>query len=429
MNLYTDQHQAIEAEVGVIGSVFLNNDIMDNIADWLEPRDFTVTAHEIVWEVMKYYHKHNKPIDFITMVSRLNELDMLELAGGVEYLTQLTDTVPTSLNARHYADIVRSRAYRKRGTEAGMQIMELAKQNDIASDEEYFQQIEKIALSIRPSTNGDMKLLSETRKEYFDYLATKDDFIFTRFKQFDTWMGGIGRGWLYILAGRPSVGKTARVLQMSVGIAEQEAGPVAIWSQEMKRNQLLNRMLAPISGVNGNRIRRKELEPEEIKRITEAYDYLEKLPIHIEDAKNVTIEEVRATARQLKRKYGKIGAIIVDYLTIMKIVQQKGETRSQAVGYVTRTAKQIALEMDCPFIMLAQLSREGAGEPKLEHLRDSGEIEQDADVVEFLWHNPDETHRDGKVIQSIIAKGRDVGVNQFKYLFKGWIQKYEELAK
>src|SRR5690606_24785028 len=219
---------------------------------------------------------------------------------------------------------------------------------------------------------------SQTRKEYFEYLEQKDDFIYTGFKAFDEWMGGIGRGWLYILAGRPSVGKTAKALQMAVGIAQQGAGEVLIWSQEMKRNQLLNRMLSPLSSVNSNRIRRKLIEPWERDKINVAYDTLESLPLHIEDAKNVTIEEVRATARKVKRKHGKLAAIMVDYLTIMKIVQQKGETRSQAVGHVTRTAKQIALELDCPFIMLAQLSRDGKDEPKLEHLRDSGEIEQDA---------------------------------------------------
>jgi replicative DNA helicase len=219
------------------------------------------------------------------------------------------------------------------------------------------------------------------------------------------------------------------MLQMMKGVAEQGAGEVLLWSQEMKRPQLLSRMMAGAANISSGRIRKKELDSSEMNRMNAAYDELEKLPIHIWDARNVTIEEVRATARKFKRKYGKLGAIVVDYLTIMNIPQHKGETRSQAVGYVTRTAKQIALELDCPFIMLAQLSRDGKDEPKLEHLRDSGEIEQDADVVEFLWHNPDETHRDGKVIQSIIAKGRDVGVNQFKYLFKGWVQRYEELAK
>jgi replicative DNA helicase len=227
------------------------------------------------------------------------------------------------------------------------------------------------------------------------------------------------------------------MLQMSVGIAKQQAGDVLIWSQEMNRNQLISRMVATESGVSANLIRKKKLDQASLVKIEAAYDRLNDLPLHVQDSSGVNIEEVRATARQMKRRSGKISAIIVDYLTIMDIPHQKGETRSQAVGKVTRKAKQIAREMDCPFIMLAQMSREGikVGRPKLEHLRDSGEIEQDADVVEFLWHHEDIQKESGipisqgKVVESIIAKGRDVGTNEFQYVFKGWRQIYDELER
>lgn len=428
MSLNLDMLQTIEAEQAVIGAVFLKNEVMDEISDMLQPRDFTTEAHELIWKAMRYQYERNRPNDIVTVVDMLQKYGRLEEIGGVSYLAKLANFSPTAANAKHYAEIVASRALRRRANEIGIQIANMSMDSEIEDDETLCQEIERITESLRPNVSADMKSLAEVRDDYFNFLSVKDDFINSGFPNFDEWMGGIGRGWLYILAGRPSVGKTAKCLQMMRGIAEQNAGHVLMWSQEMKRNQLINRMMAPATGISGNRIRRKEFDQFELDRLHKAYDHLEKLPLHIEDAKNVTIDEVRATARQFKRKYGKLGAIFVDYLTIMKIVQKKGETRSQAVGYVTRTAKQIALELDCPFIMLAQLSREGKDEPKLEHLRDSGEIEQDADVVEFLWHNPDDTHKDGKVIQSIIAKGRDVGVNQFRYLFKGWIQKYEELA-
>lgn len=427
MNLYTSQHQAIEAERSVLGAVLLSPNVMDHVHNLLEPRDFTTLSHELVWKGMKYLYRKNQPIDIITLYNMLVTYKRAEEAGGINYLTELASSVPTASHAVEHAKIVQSRAYRRRGIETGEEIIRLTMEQTFENDEDYFQSVEKLALAIRPQVGGDMKHLSETRDEYMNYLLQKDDFIYTGFRAFDEWMGGVGRGWLYILAGRPSVGKTAKALQMAVNIASQDVGQVLIWSQEMKRNQLLNRMLSPITNINGNRIRKKTLEPVEIQFLMGAYDDLQKLPLHIEDAKNVTIEEVRATARNIQRRHGRLGAIFIDYLTIMKIIQQKGETRSQAVGYVTRTAKQVALELDCPIFMLAQLSREGAGEPKLEHLRDSGEIEQDADVVEFLWHNPDDTHKEGKVIQSVIAKGRDIGVNNFRYVFKGWIQRYEEL--
>ena len=418
--------QYSETESAVLGAVLLNNSVMDDIGEMLEPRDFHYTVHQLIWEAMKYQHSNNKPCDIITLTDILLRYERIEEIGGINYLRKLVDSCPTSSNVMNYAEIVQRRSYRKRAVEAAEKIMKLS-QDDYGDDEQFFSELEKAVLSVRPSDSGTMRSIADSKRDYMTYLDTKDDFIFTGFQKFDEWMGGIGRGWLYILAGRPSVGKTAKMLQMATGIAEQNVGQILIWSQEMKRNQLFNRMLAPMTGIGGNRIRKKELDDRDKKRLSDAFEQLEQMPIHIEDSKNVTIEEVRATARNIKRKYGKIGAIIVDYLTIMNIKQQKGESRSQAVGYVTRTAKSIALELDCPFIMLAQLSRDGKDEPKLEHLRDSGEIEQDADVVEFLWHNPDITNPNGKVIQSVIAKGRDIGVNNFEYLFQGWIQKYTML--
>lgn len=429
MSLNMDLLKSAETETAVLGAVFRDPMVMDNIAEMLTPADFTIVAHELIWKGMIHQYKRSLPIDVITITAMLQQYNRIDDVGGVSYLSKVVSSVPTSVNAKHYADIVRKRSIRRRANEIGQKIAQLAMDDGVEDEEALFHEIERLTEKLRPDSSGDMKSLADARDEYFTFLSIKDDFIFTGFPRFDEWMGGIGRGWLYILAGRPSVGKTAKMLQMMKGIAEQGAGQVLLWSQEMKRPQLLNRMMATVTGISGSRIRQKTLDESEMNRMHTAYDELEKLPIHIWDARNVTIEEVRATARQFKRKHGKIGAIVVDYLTIMNIPQLKGETRSQAVGHVTRTAKQIALELDCPFIMLAQLSRDGKDEPKLEHLRDSGEIEQDADIVEFLWNNPDETHRDGKVIQSIIAKGRDVGINHFKYLFKGWIQRYEELTK
>lgn len=427
MSLSIDLQQAIDAEYAVIGSVLIDNKTMDDLSTMLEARDFSLASNQLIWEGMMYQYRKSAPIDLVTMVEALQKYGRLEEIGGVSRMAEIMSSVPSTDNCRHYAQIVQSQSYRRRGREAAAKIAEYSQDSEL-DDESYFHQVEQAALSVRPATSGEMKKLSETRNEYFEYLEQKDDFIHTGFAAFDEWMGGIGRGWLYILAGRPSVGKTAKALQMGKGIAQQNKGEVLVYSQEMKRNQLFNRMLSPMTMVHSNRIRRKELSEFEKQKLSKAYAELENLPLHIEDAGNVTIEEVRATGRQIKRKYGKIAAIIIDYLTIMKIPQAKGETRSQAVGRVTRTAKQVALELDCPIIMLAQLSRDGAGEPKLEHLRDSGEIEQDADVVEFLWHDPEDNHRDGKVIQSTIAKGRDVGVNQFRYLFEGWIQRYKELS-
>ncbi|GAB7387403.1 replicative DNA helicase [Bacillaceae bacterium] len=401
---------------------------MDELVGILEPRDFVIETHQLLWRAMVYQYERNRPCDYVTISQLLLKYDRTRDIPS-SYLLSLTESVPSTANAKFYAQIVKSNAIRRRAIDAAQRIIQITQDRELEDDEEYLQTIERLIQEVRPGDAGEMKHIREIRQAYMEYLQQKDDFIFTGFQAFDRWMGGIGRGWLYVLAGRPSVGKTAKMLQMAIGIAKQNVGEVLIFSQEMKREQLLNRMIAPMTAIHANRIRRKELSELEMQKIEAAYDELEKLPLHIEDAKNVTIEEVRATARRIKRRYGRLGAIIVDYLTIMKIPQEKGETRAQAIGRVTKAAKQTALELDCPFIMLAQLNRESKKEkePGLEHLKESGDIEQDADVVEFLWHNPEDVHPDGKVVQSIIAKGRDVGTEKFRYLFQGWIQRFKEL--
>lgn len=411
------------AEKAILGSVLLDNTIMDDLTK-LYPTDFTALSNELLWKSYQYLYNRNEPIDLVTVMSLLSRGNKLDDAGGIDYLSKLTSSVPDVSHAKYYLDTIKSSAYRRKVMQAASKLVEAAN-----SDSDDLQgEVDKLFSTLQPEATGGLVSIAEARQEYFEHLDRPDDLIPTGFKRFDEWMGGVGRGWLWVIAGRPSVGKTAKALQLAKGMSEQDKGDILFWSQEMKRPQLISRMIAGESRVHAAKIRRKELDFNEKLRIKEAYDRLEKLPLRVFDAKNVTIEEIRAEARQYKRRYGRIGAIFVDYLTIMKIPQKAGETRSQAVGYVTRTAKQIALELECPFIMLAQLSREGAGKPLMEHLRDSGEIEQDADVIELLWQNPDDVDPGGKVITGDVVKGRDVGVNSFKYLFKGWLQQYEEYS-
>ncbi len=428
MSLNLELHKTHQFEISVLGGVMKSKEAIDEIAHMLNPEDFSVDAHELIWKSVKFLYKKNHPIDPVTVAEILNAGKKLDAVGGISYLFDLVEQVISTKNIAHHAKMVRSRSYRKKAYEAAHRIIELARNDEDTEDNDFIQSIEREIMGIRPDFSGEMKHVSETREQYFKFLSEKEDLIYSGNPQFDEWMGGYGRGWLIVRAGRPSVGKTAKTLQDAVKMGRQNVGEILIWSQEMNRDQLKNRIMPNLTEVNGNRLRKKTIEPYELERIKKGYDDFEKLPIHISDSSGITIEEIRATARQIKRKHGRVGAIIVDYLTIMKINQQKGETRSQAVGYVTRTAKQIAREMDCPFFMLAQLNRAGVGEPNLENLRDSGEIEQDADVVEFLWEDKEDTSPHGTVVQFTIAKGRDLGSNKFRYLFKKWIQKFEELA-
>ncbi|MEF3312571.1 DnaB-like helicase C-terminal domain-containing protein [Paenibacillus sp. GYB004] len=433
-----------DAEQSVLGAILLNPDCLDDIT-FLEPRDFVSVRHQLIFKVMRWLHEKNDPVDIVTITEHFHRRNRVEDMGGVSYLSQLVSAVPTAANVSHYANSVRSQALRRRGTEAGHKIAALQSE-DFDSDEEYFAAAEALIDELRPGKIVEMKSFTDTRQEYFTHLRSKAEKMLSGFEQFDKW-SQMWRGWLYILAGRPSVGKTARSLQLAIGIARQrrevdmimrdmmDAGLVLFFSQEMGEEELTDRMISNLSGVSYNRIINKGGEEgftdDEWQRIERAYAELERLPIRIMDKPGITIEEVRAVARRFKRKYGKIAAIFVDYLQIMDIPQRKGEQRNQAIGRVTAAAKQIARQMNCCFILLSQMTRdsENSEEPKLSHLKESGSIEQDADVVEFLWHDPEDTEQGGKVIQSVFAKGRNVGTNKFRYLFQGWLQRFKELEK
>ncbi|MEK5171800.1 DnaB-like helicase C-terminal domain-containing protein [Heyndrickxia sp. FSL W8-0496] len=420
--------QVDQAEQAVLGGIFLDSNVLDEIV-FLEDRDFINEKHQQIYRVMRWLEEKNKPVDIATvaeMYVQHNKLDQL----SISYLTSLAESCPSTANITYYAEIVRSKALRRRGELVGYQIMQLSRE-DYESDEEYFSAIESKVAELRPQENGKMKSFEDSRKEYFSHLLKKAEYVETGFKQFDEWAHGLWEGWLFVSAGRPSVGKTAMLLQRILGVAKVKKRPVLIWSQEMGRNQLYDRMISNITGLPYGRIKNKNLSTKELARVEDAYNELEELPIFIQDSSGVTIEEVRATAKRFKRKYGRIGMIAVDYLQIMKIPVKKGETRATAIGNVTSTAKQIAREMNCCFMMLSQMTRDSENfkKPTLAHLKESSSIEQDADVVEFLWHDPSDTHQQGKVVQQLIAKGRDTGINEFRLLFRGWKQQFEELPR
>lgn len=426
MTLIGATEYELEAEQSVLGSIFLEPSTIDDIV-FLEDRDFISQRHQQIYRVMKWLDDRNQPID-ITTVAELymqhNKMDEV----SISYLSELAVSCPTASNVVHYAKIVRSRAIRRRGTDVGQKIINLVHE-DFETDDDYFAEIEKLASEIRPEDNGKMQSLKDSRQGYFNHLLKRAEHIPTGFKEYDKWAHGLWRGWLFISAGRPSVGKTAMLLQRVMGVAK--SGPVLIWSQEMDKYQLFDRMISNVTGITYGRIKNKDLKPDELGVIEHWYKELEKLPIFVQDSSGVTIEEVRATARRFKKRYGQIAMIAVDYLQIMKIPQRKNETRAQAIGNVTTTAKQIARDMNCCFMMLSQMTRDSDNvkKPQLSHLKESSSIEQDADVVEFLWHDPADKIPQGKVVQQFFAKGRDIGMNEFKLLFMGWKQKFVELDK
>lgn len=416
-----------DAEQSVLGAIFLDPNVLDDI-HFLEDRDFLDARHQQIFRVIKWLDQRSKPID-ITTVAEMYIQHNRSSELSISYITQLAAGVPTTSNITHYANMVRSKAIRRRGVVVADQIKELIHE-DFDSDEQYFAKVESLITDMRPQDNGKMQNFAETRRSYFEHLRSQNiDYMETKFPKFDGWAHGLWRGWLFVSAGRPSVGKTAMLLQRVMGVAQ--SGPVLIWSQEMDDNDLKDRMISNMTGIPYAAITNKSLTPKQLGFVEEAYNQLEKLPLYIQDSSGVSIDEVRATARRFKRQYGEIAMIAVDYLQIMHIPQKGNETRAQAIGNVTGAAKQIARDMDCCFMMLSQMTRDSENfkKPTLAHLKESSSIEQDADVVEFLWHDQNDMDPQGKVIQQFIAKGRNIGINEFRLLFRGWKQQFVELDK
>ncbi|RFB31986.1 replicative DNA helicase [Brevibacillus sp. VP] len=419
-----DTNVDMMAEQSVLGAVLLKQSVLDKIT-FLEPRDFSIDSHQKLFEVMRYMDSNSIPIDIVTVTTEYLNLNKLADPKFVTYITELAGACPTATNVKHYAKLLKSKAIRRRGKQALNEALLLSEEN-YESDEEYYSAVESVVASLRPSDSGKMQHVKDIREGYFEHLTKEPDTLKTGFIGFDDWAGGVQRGWLYILAGRPSAGKTAKVLQMLLNIASEEKGAVLFWSQEMSSNKIMDRWISSTCEINFKKFLNKQFEQKDIEKVRKTYDYLSKFPIHVQDSAGITIDEVFATAKNFKRRGGKIAAIAVDYLQIMSIPQKNGERRDQAIGRVTTTAKRIARELDCCFIMLSQMTRdsESAVKPQLSHLKESSSIEQDADVVEFLWHDPNDVDTGGKVIQSFIAKGRDTGINDFRLLFKGWIQRF-----
>lgn len=423
----------LEAEQAVLGAIFLDPNSLDKIDD-LEDRDFSLKSHELIIQSMRYLRGKNVPVDIVTVTSHFQKRGRLEEIGSVSYLAQLAGSAPTASNISYYAKIVRSQAHRRRIMELGPKLNKLINK-DFETDEDLFCAVDDIVSEIRPNMVSKMKNFAEMRKDYFEHLKSKAAKILSGMKSQDEW-SEMWLGWLYILAGRPSVGKTAKALQMGCGIAKSNpnAGCVSIYSQEMGYLEVIDRMVSNVAGVNYTRLINKGdaangFTENEWIRINKAYDEIEKLKIFVQDSSGVTIDEIESTTRIMEREHGKVCCIIVDYLQIMGINQKKGESEPAAIGRVTRRAKNLARNKKLVFIMLSQLDRSADNEePKMRHLKGSGSIEQDADVIEVLHHSGE---MDGhvKVIDSIFLKGRNVGLNRFKYRFEFWYQRFVDFVK
>jgi len=420
---------SLEAEMALLGSIMLRPDAMYEVIDFVTHESFYFEKHTRIFETMLELFAKHAPLDILSLSTRLKEKDLLERIGGMAFLTELSSTVPSSANAKHYAELVMKKHMMRRLIEASEQLSHLGF-NEAGDLEEILDQAEKKIFDITERFAGsarfqDLTPLLHEAFERFEKLSSEAHELRgvpTGFKSLDDILGGFQNSDLIILAARPSVGKTALALDIARRTASEYKTPVGIFSLEMSADQLVDRIVAAQSRTDASIIRKGirtqsgTWREDVFKNVRDALDDLSRTPIYIDDQAGNTIMKMRSAARKLKIEKG-LGLLVVDYLQLMSPSSARaGDSTVQQVTEISRSLKHLARELNIPVLALSQLSRAvetRGGKPKLSDLRDSGSIEQDADLVMFI-HAEQEDIRDesGKIKEVqrkelIIAKHRN----------------------
>ncbi len=396
--------QSLEAERALLGAIMLRSDAIHEVSDLLSSDSFYAEKHKTVYRAFVALAASGAPIDLLSVANYLRENNELERAGGASYLADLVNAVPSTANAKHYAEIVQKKSLMRGVIEAAADISEMGYDESRAVEEIVDSAEKRLGEATTNPTMRKFVAIGEELKEAwerFDSLHKSDHEmrgIPTGFPSLDNMLAGFQRSDLIILAARPSMGKTSLALDIARNTAVKHGTPVGIFSLEMSSQQLVDRMLAAEARVDAWKLRTGKISTDaEFENIRNAMEHLSKAPIYIDDqpANNALI--MRSVARRLKRENG-IGLIIVDYLQLMAPTSTRSaDSLVQQVTEISRSLKQLAREIDVPVLALSQLSRaveQRRGRPRLSDLRDSGSIEQDADVVMFI-------HREDKMSESM----------------------------
>lgn len=410
--------QNIDAEMALLGSILLRPDILYDIMDMIKSESFYSERHRTIYDMMLELFNKRQPVDLLSLSSRLKEINKLEVVGGSSYLAELVNIVPSSSNATYYAQIVQKKFLMRRLIEASDHIGGLgyAEEGEL---EEVLDQAEKKLFEVtNTSTHHKFVPLKDELHEAWERLDrlhnSKEEMrgIPTGFKDIDNKLAGFQKADLIILAARPSMGKTSLALDIARQAAVEHNVPVGIFSLEMSSQQLVDRMLAAQANVDAWKLRTGKLTQEQdFASIRESLDKLSKAPIYIDDQPANNIIKMRSVARRLKSEHG-LGMIMVDYLQLMAPTNAKSDNVVQQVTEISRSLKQLARELEVPVLALSQLSRaveQRGGRPRLSDLRDSGSIEQDADVVMFIHREDkykDESERTN-IAEILIEKHRN----------------------
>ncbi|ALS25830.1 replicative DNA helicase [Paenibacillus cisolokensis] len=432
--------QNMEAEQAVLGAVLLQSDALITAMERISSEDFYSVPHQQIFEAMIELAEDNQPIDLVTLTAHLQNRQLLEEVGGVSYLARLVSSVPTAANVDYYAQIVEEKSMLRRLIRTATQIVSngySAAEDVGALLNEAEQRI--LEISNRRSSSGFVSI-RDVLMEVFERV----EFLYSHkggttgipsgFPDLDKMTSGFQRSDLIIVAARPSVGKTAFALNIAQNVGVRAGETVAIFSLEMSAAQLVQRMICAEANVDAGRMRTGFLEGDDWEKLTMAIGSLSEAQIFIDDTPGITVADIRAKCRRLKKERG-LGMIVIDYLQLIQGRGKPGENRQQEVSEISRTLKQIARELEVPVIALSQLSR-GVEQrqdkrPMMSDLRESGSIEQDADIVAFLYRDDyyDKETEKKNIIEIIIAKQRNGPVGTVELVFLKNFNKFVSLDR
>ena len=422
-----------EAEEAVIGAILINPDAYYDVAEFLNGADFYIHRHRWIWETFTRLHEQRTPIDFLTVSEELDQLSQLAEIGGPAYLTTLINNVPTSLHAEAYGRLVEQTATRRRMIEAANKIAKIAYQEDITVDTALDQAENAVFGVSEHRLSTDLQPIQKVLSDYFDQVSDMADRgedvlgVPSGFTHIDRLLGGLQPSDLLIIAGRPGQGKTSFMLSLAKNAARTSKKHIAIFSMEMSNEQVVQRLISQETGIDSQRLRLGKLTEHEWELFTEAVDSFSRTRIFLDDTPAISPTQMRAKCRRLHLEH-RLDLVIVDYLQLMR-GDQYNDNRVQEVSNISRNLKVLARELNVPVLAAAQLSRaveqRADKKPILSDLRESGSLEQDADIVMFIYRedkdNPDSPMKN--VTEIIISKHRNGPTGSAKLVFR------EELAQ
>ncbi len=432
--------QSVEAEQSVIGSMLIDKEVIPVVMEVLKPEDFYRPDHKEIYDVIIELFDKAQPIDLITVSERLRLHGKLDLVGGLEYLTNIATDVPTTANVKHYAKIVEEKSLLRKLIKASSDIVDLG----FNASEEVSFILDKAEQNIfdilqKRSSQGFVPIkdvLVDTFNKLEELYNNKGHItgIPTGFVDLDFKTSGLHNSDLVLIAARPAMGKTAFALNLAQNAAVHSGIPVALFSLEMSKEQLVNRMLCSEAMVDSNKMKTGQLEDNDWQKVARALGPLSEAPIFIDDTPGISITEIRAKCRRMKLEHN-LGLVVIDYLQLMQGSRSRSENRQQEISEISRSLKILAKEINVPVICLSQLSR--AAETRTDHrpilsdLRESGAIEQDADIVMFLYrddyYNPDTEKKN--IAEIILAKHRSGSTGTVELVWLGQYTKFANLEK